>query len=134
NLTNPQDESFRDHLSDEAEDSLLERWTKLGEAVLAHGVTTEAHIGEMTALARSEQDQIKRKLRRTAKVFRHSQSKHRVLGRMSPMCSGAWIVQDYRSCSELDVCDWHGGLPFGHSDSRRIDCLACCLRRIAQRK
>ena len=76
NLTNPHDESFRDHLSDEAEDSLLERWTKLGEAVLAHGVTTEAHIAEMTALARSEQDQIKRKLRRTAKVFRRSQSKH----------------------------------------------------------
>ncbi|PYV74541.1 MAG: hypothetical protein DMG96_19890 [Acidobacteria bacterium] len=51
-------------------DSLLERWTKLGEAVLANGVPTEAHITEMTALAHSEQDQIKRKLRRTAKVFR----------------------------------------------------------------
>ena len=61
---------FRDHVSDEAEDSLLERWTKLGEAVLANGVPTEAHITEMTALAHSEQDQIKRKLRRTAKVFR----------------------------------------------------------------
>jgi len=67
---------FRDHVSDEAEDSLLERWTKLGEAVLANGVPTEAHITEMTALARSEQDQIKRKLRRTGKFFRHSQSKH----------------------------------------------------------
>ena len=44
--------------------------------MLPHGVPTEAHIGEMTALARSEQDQIKRKLRRTAKVFRQSQSKH----------------------------------------------------------
>jgi len=70
NLTNPKDESFRDHVSDEAEDSLLERWTKLGEAVLAHGVPTEGHIAEMTALACSEQDQIKRKLRRTA--FAHS--------------------------------------------------------------
>ncbi len=44
--------------------------------MLANGVPTEGHITEMTALARSEQDQIKRKLRRTAKVFRHSQSKH----------------------------------------------------------
>jgi len=44
--------------------------------VLANGVPTEAHITEMTALARSEQDQIKRKLRRTGKFFRHSQSKH----------------------------------------------------------
>ena len=32
--TNPH-ERFREHVSDEAEDSLLERWTKLGEAVLA---------------------------------------------------------------------------------------------------
>ena len=53
-----------------SEDSLLERWTKLADVVLAHGVATEAHIGEMTALARSEQDYIKRKLRRTAKAFR----------------------------------------------------------------
>ena len=75
NLTNPKDESFRDHVGDEAGDSLLERWTKLGEAVLANGAPTEGHIAEMTALARSEQDQIKRKLRRTAN-FRHSQSKH----------------------------------------------------------
>ena len=73
--TNPH-ERFREHVSDEAEDSLLERWTKLGEAVLANGVPTEGHIAEMTTLARSEQDQIKRKLRRTAKVFRHSQAKH----------------------------------------------------------
>jgi len=49
-------ERFREHVSDEAEDSLLERWTKLGEAVLANGVPTEGHIAEMTALARSEQD------------------------------------------------------------------------------
>jgi len=76
NLTKPKDESFRDHVSDEAEDSLLERWTKLGEAVLANGVPTEAHLAEMTALARSEQDQIKRKLRRTAKVYRQGQSRH----------------------------------------------------------
>jgi len=76
NLTNPKDESFRDHVSDEAEDSLLERWTKLGEAVLANGVPTEGHSAEMPALASSEQEQIKRKLRRTAKVFRQSQSKH----------------------------------------------------------
>ena len=76
NLTNPQDKRFRDHESDEAEDSQLERWMKLGDAVLANGVPTEAHIAEMTTLARSEQDQIKRKLRRTAKVFRQSQSKH----------------------------------------------------------
>jgi len=69
----PPDERFRDHVSDEAEDSLLERWTQLGDAVLAHGGPTEAHISEMTALARSEQDQIKRKLRRTAKVFRQDQ-------------------------------------------------------------
>ena len=69
-------ERFREHVSDEAEDSLLERWTKLGEAVLANGVPTEGHIAEMTALARSEQDQIKRKLRRTAKVFRQGQSRH----------------------------------------------------------
>jgi hypothetical protein len=76
NLTIPQGERFREHVSDEAEDSLLERWTQLGEAVLADGAPTEVHISEMTALARSEQDQIKRKLRRTAKVFRQGQSKH----------------------------------------------------------
>jgi len=74
-LTNPTDDPFRDHLSDEAEDCLLERWTKLGEAVLAHGAPTEVHISEMTELARAEQNQIKRKLRPTAKVFRQSQSK-----------------------------------------------------------
>jgi hypothetical protein len=72
-LTNPQEERFREHVNDEAEDSLLERWTQLGDAVLAYGGPTEAHISEMTALARSEQDQIKRKLRRTAKVFRQDQ-------------------------------------------------------------
>ena len=116
NLTNPHDESFRDHLSDEAEDSLLERWTKLGEAVLAHGVTTEAHIGEMTALARSDRIRSNGSSGELQRFSGTANRSIRVLGRMPPMCSGAWIVQDYRSCSELDVCDWHGGLPFGHSD------------------
>jgi hypothetical protein len=49
---------------------------ELGEAVLRHGAPTEQQISEMTALARSEQEGIKKRLRRTAKVFKHSQSKH----------------------------------------------------------
>jgi len=47
----------------------------LGEAVLVHGAPTEAHISEMTALARAEQEQIKRKMRRTMRIFRQSQKK-----------------------------------------------------------
>jgi len=66
---------FRNHVPDSAEDSLLERWAKLGEAVLAHGAPTEAHISEMTVLARAEQEQIKRKMRRTMRMFRQGQKK-----------------------------------------------------------
>jgi hypothetical protein len=69
------DEHFRNHMSDSAEDALLERWTKVGEAVLAHGAPTEAHISEMTALARAEQEQIKRKMGRTMRMFRQGQKK-----------------------------------------------------------
>ena len=69
------DEHFRNHVSDSAEDALLERWAKVGEAVLAHGAPTEAHISEMTALARAEQEQIKRKMRRTMRMFRQGQKK-----------------------------------------------------------
>jgi len=75
NLTNPPEVHFRDHVRDEAEDSLLERWTKLGEAVLAQGAPTEEHIAEMTALGRREQEEIKRRMRRTMRIFRQSQSK-----------------------------------------------------------
>ena len=67
------DEHFRNHVSDSA--GLLERWTKLGESVLAHGAPTEDHISEMTALARAEQEQIKRKMRRTMRMFRQGQKK-----------------------------------------------------------
>ncbi len=67
------DQHFSNHVSDSA--GLLERWAKLGEAVLAHGAPTEAHISEMTALARAEQEQIKRKMRRTMRMFRQSQKK-----------------------------------------------------------
>jgi len=69
------DEAFRNHLSNSAEDALLERWTKLGETVLAHGAPTEAHISEMTGLARAEQEQIKRKMRRTMRMYRQGQRK-----------------------------------------------------------
>ena len=69
------DEHFRNHVPDSAEGALPERWTKLGEAVLVHGAPTEAHISEMTALARAEQEQIKRKMRRTMRIFRQSQKK-----------------------------------------------------------
>ena len=74
-LTNPPEKHFRDHLNDEAEDSLLERWTKLGEAVLAHGAPTENHISEMTALARAEQKRIKRHMRRTMRFHEQGQQK-----------------------------------------------------------
>jgi hypothetical protein len=74
-LTKPPEEHFRDHLRDEAEDSLLERWTKLGEAVLAHGAPTEDHIYEMTALARAEQEKFKLRMRRTMRIYRQGQSK-----------------------------------------------------------
>ena len=74
-LTNPPEKPFRDHLRDEAEDSLLERWTKLGDAVLAHGAPTENHISEMTALARAEQKRIKRQMRRTMRFYEQGQQK-----------------------------------------------------------
>ena len=74
-LTNPPEEHFRDHLLDEAEDSLLHRWTKLGEAVLARGAATEADISEMTALARAEQEKIKRHTRRTMSFYKQGQRK-----------------------------------------------------------
>jgi hypothetical protein len=69
------DEHFRNYVSDSAGDALIEHWTKLGEAVLAHGAPTEAHISEMTALARAEQEQIKRKMRRTMRMYRQGQKK-----------------------------------------------------------
>ena len=69
------DEQFRNHLSDSVEDALLERWTKLGEAVLAHGAPTDAHISKMMALARTEQERIKRKVRRTMRMYRQGQEK-----------------------------------------------------------
>lgn len=74
-LTNPPVKHFCDHLRDEAEDSLLRRWTKLGEAVIAHGAPTEDHITEMNALARAEQEEIKRRMRRTMRIYRQGQSK-----------------------------------------------------------
>jgi hypothetical protein len=75
-LTNPPDEVPRDHAWDPADDSQMQRWMELGEAVLHHGAPTEQQISEMTALARSEQKGIKKRLRRTAKVFTQSQSEH----------------------------------------------------------
>jgi len=75
NLINPPDEHFRDHIRDGAEDSLLHRWTKLGEAVLAHGAPTEEHISDMTALARVEQKRFKLLMRRTMRIHKQSQSK-----------------------------------------------------------
>jgi hypothetical protein len=68
-----QPEHFRNHVSDSAGDALLEHWTKLGESVLAHGAPTEDHISEMTALARAEQERIKRKMRRTMRMYRQGQ-------------------------------------------------------------
>jgi len=79
--------------------SLLERWTKLADAVLAHGVATEAHIDEMTPLARSEQDYIKRKLRRTAKVFRQShRSISESLTAFDEGCLTIFVPQEVRDC------------------------------------
>jgi len=75
NLTNPPEKHFRDHLNDEAEDSLLERWTKLGEAVLAHGAPTEDHISQMTRLARAEQEKIKLRMRRMLRIYKQGQNK-----------------------------------------------------------
>ena len=79
--------------------SLLERWTKLADAVLPHGVATEAHIDEMTPLARSEQDYIKRKLRRTAKVFRQShRSISESLTAFDEGCLTIFVPQEVRDC------------------------------------
>ena len=75
-LTNPPDEIPRDHAREPADDALLQRWMELGEAVLRQGAPTAQHISEMTALGRYEQEMIKKRLRRTAKVFTQSQSKH----------------------------------------------------------
>jgi hypothetical protein len=75
-LTNPPDEVPRDHAREPADDALLQRWMELGEAVLRQGAPTAQHISEMTALARSQQEIIKKRLRRTAKVFTQGQSKH----------------------------------------------------------
>jgi hypothetical protein len=75
-LTNPPDEIPRDHARNGEDDAQLQRWMKLGEAVLRRGAPTEEHISEMTALARSEQEGIKKRLRRTAGLFKQSQSKH----------------------------------------------------------
>jgi len=54
---------------------LLRRWTKLGDAVIARGAPTEEHISEMNALARAEQEEIKRGMRRTRRIYKQSQSK-----------------------------------------------------------
>ena len=74
-LTKRPEKQFRDHLQDEAEDSLLHRWTKLGEAVLAHGGPTEEHISEMTRLARAEQEEIKARMRRIIRIYKQGERK-----------------------------------------------------------
>jgi hypothetical protein len=65
-------EHFRDH----AEDDHEKRWTKLMVVVFARGAPSEAHISEIIALARAEQDEIKLRMRRTMRIYRQSQSKH----------------------------------------------------------
>jgi len=66
--------------------------------VLAHGVATEAHIDEMTPLARSEQDYIKRKLRRTAKVLQSHRSISESLTAFDEGCLTIFVPQEVRDC------------------------------------
>ena len=68
-FTNPPDHGFRDRSPDKAEDELLERWTKLGDAVIARGAPIEAQINEMNALASSEQEKIKPSVQSASQPF-----------------------------------------------------------------
>jgi hypothetical protein len=65
-------EQSRDH----AEDNHEEHWTKLMVVVFARGAPSEAHISEIIALARAEQDEIKLRMRRTMRIYKQSQSMH----------------------------------------------------------
>jgi hypothetical protein len=61
-----------EHSRDQAE----EHWTKLMVVVFARGAPSEAHISEIIALARAEQDEIKLRMRRTMRIYKQSQSKY----------------------------------------------------------
>jgi hypothetical protein len=68
---NPPEHS-RDHAGDDPEG----HWTQLMVVVFARGAPSEAHISEIIALARAEQEQIKLRMRRTMRIYKQSQTKH----------------------------------------------------------
>jgi hypothetical protein len=57
-------------------DAAEEHWTQLMVVVFARGAPSEAHISEIIALTRAEQDEIKLRMRRTMRIYKQSQSKY----------------------------------------------------------
>jgi hypothetical protein len=51
------------------------RWLELADFILSRGPTPE-NMAEMESLARREQDEIKRRVRRNVKLFTQAKSKH----------------------------------------------------------
>ena len=68
-LTSPIDTDSLDHQDKEA-DNEFHRWFALADLALHNQSPTEETIEEMTQLARAEQEKIKKRIRRTAEVFK----------------------------------------------------------------